>query len=181
MTTIDTVKDDLYDLLPELVGNVSIVKEFDNSQFSSNRKLVKLYILDQEWMNSVCSEDRSHRDFCTKAYGDVLIAGLGLGGDVLLVKDNPLVDSVHVVESNLDVIDAIWDLVSNGNPTLSIYNSTIEDFLTSTQLTFDIIWCDIFIEQGYLIPEQIATFIEIALPRLNQGGQILFWKDSLEV
>lgn len=177
MSTIQTVASDLFDLFEnESNDSVEIIKTSVTYNNGYVQKFVEMKISGIEWMNTGCSEDDNHGEFADLANGDVLIAGLGLGGDVLLVKDKVNVDSVHVVESSADVIDLVWDRISGASGILQVYNQTIESFLQSTSLTFDVIWIDIYRELGIEIPDEIQAMVTLATPRLKQGGRLLFWK-----
>lgn len=177
MSTISTVTNDLFDLLDsESNDSVEIVKSSLTASNGYVQKYIELKISGIDWMNSACNEDENHGEFADLASGDVLIGGLGLGGDVLLVKDKLNVDSIHVVESSADVIDMVWSRVAGVQGNLHIYNQTLESFLQSTSLTFDLIWIDIYRELGIEIPDEIQSLITLATPRLKPGGRILFWK-----
>lgn len=61
-----------------------------------------------QWMSDQPCEFDATLEFCEAAHGDVLILGLGLGiVPAWLLKTNPRVDSITIVELNVDVITLV--------------------------------------------------------------------------
>lgn len=92
----------------------------------------KCYMTDAEF------ERRTNREFMTKAHGDVLIAGLGIG----LILD-PLFDrctSVTVIEKSSDVIG----LVARHYPKATIIHADIFDWKPPIGSMWDTIYFDIW-------------------------------------
>lgn len=55
-------------------------------------------------MSDTSMERRTNAHFVTRAHGDVLIGGLGMGMIVLSIQDNQNVDSITIIEKEQDVI-----------------------------------------------------------------------------
>lgn len=180
MSTSETITDDLYNIYSNGESNDSVlITKSQATVGASTVKFIELKISGIEWMNSGCSGDDHHKEFSSLAVGDVLIAGLGLGGDLLLIKDKQDVDSITVVEESADVIDMVWDRVSQNVGIATIVNSDISDYLNGTSLTFDLIWFDHYREIGDDIVESLQSLRTLALTRLNPGGRVLFWKNPV--
>ena len=173
MSAIHTIHAELRGLLGSVSLNTVVID-------SSSPDLVVLKIGEDSWMNTLVSTDDSHALLNELAYGDVLLGGLGLGGDILLLRDNPNVDNIHVVESDPDVIELVWSKVSDDYPHLTIEQDTLSHFAATTQLRFDTIWPDIFVQPMIDIPEEQAELISLLTPLLRTGGKILFWQDQEE-
>lgn len=70
-------------------------------------KYVRLMRRNELLMSNTPMEERTNIEFCQKAYGDVLIGGLGIGMIIAAIQDNPVVSSITVIEIDQDVIDLI--------------------------------------------------------------------------
>jgi len=60
-------------------------------------------------MQDTTREYREHEEFLDDAYGDILVAGLGLGMIHQSLIDNPNVNSVTIIEKYQEVIDLVWE------------------------------------------------------------------------
>lgn len=70
-------------------------------------RYAKLTINDKVFMTDTAHEKISAIPFLDKAHGHVLVAGLGIGMVLPPLLDDPMVDSVTVIENNADVIDLV--------------------------------------------------------------------------
>ena len=177
--TIRSIREDIWNLHSSNSNNsVEINKQNLTSLPLSERHYLTLSIGANLWMNNLVSEDNSHALLESSAYGDVLLGGLGFGSDVLLLRDKPLIDTICVVETDIDVIELVWTLVSSGYPNLSVYNDSLSNYLQTTTKTFDMVWIDIFTQFISELPEEEALLIQQAQRVLKPNGKILFWKDA---
>ena len=58
-------------------------------------------------MSDTNMEQRTNLRFCLKAYGDIIIGGLGIGMIIMAIQDKPEVKSITVIEKNQEVIDLV--------------------------------------------------------------------------
>lgn len=136
-----------------------------------------LWINDYLWMWDIPIEQDTQRKIANEAYGNVLVAGYGLGIVQKHLLLNPKVDSVTTIEITPEVIEAckkeykcIYGKVINGDfyEYISPYkfNCVIGD-----------IWEDI-LPEGL---EEYERFKNKATRLLNDDGKILAWgKDFFE-
>lgn len=108
--------------------------------------------------------------------GKVLIAGLGLGFDLLNVVDRDCVDEVVLVEKRQVVIDLVWPYIPHIK-TILVYQD-VSEYLRDTKERFDIIYFDIFPGGHESQPDLAKQLIAVADPRLNPGGQVILWSEE---
>lgn len=58
-------------------------------------------------MSNTPMEQRTNREFCRKANGDVLVGGLGIGMIILAIQDKPDVKSITIIEKSQEVIEMV--------------------------------------------------------------------------
>lgn len=97
-------------------------------------------------MSDTPDEIRDHIYFITRAYGDVLIAGLGLGMVLNAVATNEDVKKVTVVENSPDVIKLVADhyRAKPYGPKLEIIEADIFDWKPAKGVTYNHAWFDIW-------------------------------------
>jgi hypothetical protein len=97
-------------------------------------------------MSDTPDEIRDHIYFITRAYGNVLIAGLGLGMVLNAVATNHDVEKVTVVEQSADVIKLVADhyRAKPYGHKLEIVNADIFDWKPAKGVTYDHSWMDIW-------------------------------------
>ena len=84
-----------------------------------------LWVDDSLWMWDIQSERKIQYNLAKKAYGDVLVAGYGLGLVQNYLDNNPYVKSVTTIEISKEVLKACME-------TFGIYGSyIIENFYQS--------------------------------------------------
>ena len=152
---------------------IPIGKKGDYSVRKFNEE-IHLMHKEQSWISTSVWELGTHDELKEKAKGDVLLAGLGLGYDVWMLKDNLDVKSVTVVEFEQDVIDLVWEHIKN--PKSKIVHDRILNYLKTTDKRFDTIWFDIFPNDPFYYPEETKILLNVASHRLNIDGITLFWK-----
>ncbi len=58
-------------------------------------------------MSNTNMEQETNEEFCKRAYGDILIAGLGMGMIVMAIQDKPNVKSITIIEKSHEVIEMV--------------------------------------------------------------------------
>lgn len=111
---------------------------------------IRLIVNDELMMSNTSMEKRTSSEFLSKAWGNVLICGLGIGLVLLPLLKNPNVESITVVEKYRDVIDIVL-------PQIKKYD--VEDKLT-------VVNQDCF-EFSVDIPQFDSIFIDI-WPNINE-------------
>jgi hypothetical protein len=178
MSTIRSIREDVFSTIQEgIVGRVKIVKSVIATTDPSSQRFIELYIGEQPWMNNVVAEDNSHRELYDTARGSVLLAGLGLGCDVILLRDKPSVTSIRVVEINGDVISLVGPQVSGGKVTIEQ-----GDILSWTTIQrYDTIFFDILLDDVDLYPTSKAAMEVVAVRSRAVGGSTLYWRHPTRV
>ena len=176
MSSIATIREDLFAMFShgESVGSASIVKETRDTPCREDQHWLELRENDVPWMNNFCSEDYSHQVLEAEAHGRVLVAGLGLGGDVLILRNKPEVTSIVVVEQSQDIKDLVWPRIRG--PRSAIEVGEISVYMATHPLErFDTLWIDIYLERA---DERSADRSRLGLlmrPILNPGGTVMMW------
>lgn len=150
-------------------GDWSIVKKDNliilNQKFQGN---------EVTWMTNLVWEQGYHRDYLRKVRGDVLLAGLGLGYDVWLVKNMEKVKSVTVVECEYDVIDLVWKHVKNNKS--KIIHDRILNYMKNTDKRYDFIFFDIFQNDPGYFPKETDILTIEGTRILRAEGEIMFFR-----
>lgn len=126
------------------------------------------------WMTNESWEMGTHEHYKSGVRGDVLLAGLGLGYDVWIVKDYEKVKSVDVVECEREVIDLVWDHIKNNKS--HVIHDRILHYMQTTNKKYDFIFFDIFKNDPEYFPKETKILTEAAREILKPGGEILFWR-----
>lgn len=118
---------------------------------------VRLLINGRTIMSNTPMEYLTNLEFIQNCYGDILVAGLGMGMVLMEIVDKPDVRSVTVIEKNQDVIDLVQpQLPLSGK--VRIINADIYNF--STPKMFDYIYFDIWwsiAPESYIFEMPILT------------------------
>ena len=151
---------------------VEILKQKDN---------YFLWIDNELWMWDVETERKIQYELAHQAYGDVIVAGYGLGLVQKYLYDNPNVKSIVTIEKSGQIIKACKDKFNK------IYGDyIIEDFYNynprNTSIKYDCVIGDIWKE---IVPESLDDYKRFktqALKMINPYGyKILAWgKDYFE-
>lgn len=149
------------------VGNWEIFKDEFNVFLRHTKQ-------DFIWMSTLDWEKRRHDVFEKQARGKVLIAGLGLGYDVLIIKNKPNIISIDVIEIDKEIIDLVSSVVKDQK--VKIIHDRILHYMQTTNKKYDTIYFDIFPHDVVNYPEQVQILINQARKMLNTNGKILFWK-----
>lgn len=164
----------IYDNIPaQRIGRFEIIKDS-----GKNTSLVEHSDPFVVWTSMDKNEWHLYQELRELAYGKVLIAGLGLGFDLLNIIGKDSVDEVMVVEKQQAVIDLVWPYIPHKKATLVHQN--ILEYLRNTDERFNIIYFDIFPGGCESFPEQANQLYEAAQSRLESNGQTIFWREILE-
>ena len=128
------------------------------------------------WMTSDQSEVSGMDAHAKAAYGDVLIAGLGLGVLPWLAAKNLNVRSVTVVEIRPEVIELIAPVIANQKTV--IIQGDVWEHIDRHPETYDFIDLDLWPEVGAAVMswQEVQKSCAKALKR---GGQARTWLDEL--
>lgn len=121
------------------------------SHFEVGKEYIQLYKRDEGvMMSDHPSETMSNQDFINKAYGDVLIFGLGLGVIIFPLLEDKDIKSITVVEYDLGVIDMVGQIIKKydtGNKVTIIHGDAFKQHeLFPQSRRFDTIYFDIWIK-----------------------------------
>ncbi len=130
-----------------------------------------LWIDDSLWMWDTPEEKEDQKEVAQQAFGDVLVAGYGLGVVQKYLLGNRRVDTVLTVEKFKEVVDACKKVYGK------IYGKVeVGDFLKYQPLKkFDCVVGDIWPDQAL---EHLDTYIKFknkAKTLLKKEGKILGW------
>lgn len=149
-------------ITPCKVGNVEIdIMDYTQRELGfretisglRKEKYARLRIDGETMMSETPMEHRTNMEFVSKAYGDVLIGGLGIGMIVMAIQDNPQVKSITIVENNENVIEACSSLTFNSKVT--IINDDV--FTYKPERKFDCIYMDIWFYPNEDAYEEMKT------------------------
>lgn len=128
------------------------------------------------WMTTEQSEVSSMDAHAKAAYGEVLLAGLGLGVMTWLTAKNLNVRSITVVEARPEVVELIAPLVENKKTTVLV--GDIWEHLASHPGTYDFIDLDLWPDAATAVLES-AEIHRACSPALKPGGVVRTWLDEL--
>lgn len=106
-------------------------------------KYVKLTHKGAVVMSNTYMEERTNHYFCSRAHGDILIGGLGIGMIILAIQDKPYVNSITVLEKNQEVIDMIVPQLGF-NDKVKIVNADVFTWKPLRGQKYDCIYMDIW-------------------------------------
>lgn len=94
-------------------------------------------------MSDTSMEQRTNLRFCSKAYGDIIIGGLGIGMIVMAIQDKPEVKSITVIEKNQEVIDLVASQL-DFNEKVNIICSDVFEWKPERGVKYDMAYMDIW-------------------------------------
>ncbi len=135
-----------------------------------------LFLDDYLWMWDLPQEQELQRDIANQAFGNVLVAGYGLGIVIKHLLENPKVKSVTTVEKYQEVIDKMKEFEDIHGKVI------IGDFYELPEnRRYDCVIGDIWAEIDRRFLEDYRTFKEKAQKLVKPTGLILGWgKDYFE-
>jgi hypothetical protein len=114
--------------------------------------------VDYEWKTVMADsviEIADNLPFVSKAYGKVLITGLGLGIVPHMLMEKPNVDEILIVEKTPEVVDMVAPYLPNGDITVVLSDA----FTYTPRQKFDCAWHDIWTTIGdYMAGETERLF-----------------------
>lgn len=125
-----------------------------------------------DWMSDSQFEVETAQEFITKARGDVLMCGLGLGFLISHIIDN--IDHLTIIEKEQEVIN-LWT-----NPNPEKINIIKGDAFDGVEGQFDIIYFDIW---ANYFQDKTNDLYRLALKyqdSLKEGGETLWWGNREE-
>ena len=129
-----------------------------------------------EYIMSDCpTEIFTNVEFISRAHGDVLIGGLGLGIMLKILQELPRVTSVTVIEKESEVISLVEDQL--GLPRhIEVINADVFDWIPKKN--YDVIYTDIYSDLS--LPElQKLDFLENKFKKyLQTNGWVSSWRQK---
>ena len=94
-------------------------------------------------MSDTNIEKNTNREFCSKAYGDIIIGGLGIGMIIMAIQDKPEVKSITVIEKNQEVIDMVASQL-DFNEKVNIICADVFEWKPERGVKYDMAYMDIW-------------------------------------
>ena len=94
-------------------------------------------------MSDTSMEQRTNLRFCSKAYCDIIIGGLGIGMIIMAIQDKPEVKSITVIEKNQEVIDIVASQL-NFNNKVKIIHADVFEWKPERGVKYDMAYMDIW-------------------------------------
>ena len=94
-------------------------------------------------MSDTSMEQRTNLRFCSMAYGDFIIGGLGIGMIIMAIQDKPEVKSITVIEKNQEVIDMVASQL-NFNNKVKIIHADVFEWKPERGVKYDMAYMDIW-------------------------------------
>ena len=130
-----------------------------------------LWIDDHLWMYDIPAERKAQKDISNKAFGDVLVAGYGLGILQRFLSENKKVKSITTIEISEEVVNKVKDIYGKIHGDIIIEN--FYDFHTNNK--FNCVIGDIWEEITPGALEDYKKFKNKAKRLLKKNGKILGW------
>lgn len=140
-------------LKPTKLNNYSLeyfsINDIDESIINGipiNKTFVRLIDESNKFSKCVMSntpmEEHTNSDFIYRAFGDILIGGLGIGMIILPLQDKEDVKSITIIEKSKDIVDMISNQLSF-NDKVTIINDDIFTYKPKN-VKYDCIYIDIW-------------------------------------
>ena len=94
-------------------------------------------------MSDTGMEKRTNLKFCSKAHGDIILGGLGIGMVIMAIQDKPEVHSITVIEKNQEVIDLVASQLEL-NDKVKIVHADVFDWNPEKGVKYDMSYMDIW-------------------------------------
>ncbi len=140
----------------------------------NHKKHSFIFINNLLWMWDTPQERSLQKELAKKAYGDVLVAGYGLGIVTEFLTKNPKVKSITTVEKYKEILDKVSE-------SKKIYgNVIISDFYNVSEYKkYDCVIGDIWPEIDALYLKDYIKFKKKAEKLLKDSGNILAWGGAI--
>lgn len=141
-------------------------------EFADDFPSAMLYENEQCWMADTPLEQESYRIPTLLARGRVLVIGLGLGLFPVLLRDDPLVDSITIVERDKEVVELVYESIKTKKISLEVSDG--KTYLKNTSKAFDYIFIDVW---GSIVAvlKEVDHWTRLASGRLRPGGRVYCW------
>jgi hypothetical protein len=118
---------------------------------------------------------QGYTEFFKNAYGDVLVAGLGMGMCTVALENNPRVKSITMVEVEWEIIQLVSSsLWTNGKQI--IINKNIFEF--ETDKVFDVMFFDIWMNPTKEGKDELEFLKKKFEKNLRDGGWVSCWRED---
>ena len=124
------------------------------------------------WMSNTLMEVRTHQEAISRAKGNILVAGLGLGMFLTAIKDKKEVNKITVIEKSKEVIELIGKYYQDKK--IEIVNADI--FKYQTKEKFDFIWLDIW---PYICNDNLQEMEFLKNKFSKNSKDILCWSEEI--
>jgi len=126
------------------------------------------------WIMTSNLEQKANHSIAQGACGKILMAGLGVGWEAFFLNDDSHVETITIVEKDLNIITLSSPVLSHKEK-VTIKNDTILHFMQTTRNKYDTIYFDVFPANPIYFPEEVKILTDAAQNILNEHGKILFW------
>lgn len=152
-------------------------REYDGFRAGVYVKLIKKGdLFNDPMISDTFMEKETQFDFVEAAYGDVLIAGLGIGMVVLAVQEMPIVSSVTVVEKEREVLDLVAPQLHLRDKTVIVPEDIFEYAKHSFLPKWDTIYFDIWDNICGDNWEDMKKLQRMFRSKLREGGWMSCWR-----
>jgi len=147
------------------------------------RRQGKFTVIKDRGLFALCSDDVNgylqhneiwefgiYDEYEENVYGDVLVAGLGLGYALRCVRTNRDVTSIDCVEIEQDIIDLVWDFVKEDR--YNVFCADITEYLGRVTKEYDFILLDIYGVDPSERTNSARALCNLAKQRLKRGGTL---------
>lgn len=124
------------------------------------------------WGSDSPEEREVRKKAAEKAFGNVLIVGLGLGVINEYLKINPNITSITTIEFSQDVIDIVKENFPDRLVDIRLITGEYFEYAKKTKEKFDYIYGDIFSKAGVPYHKKWERFIDSAKNLLTSFGEI---------
>lgn len=141
-------------------------------EFADDFTSTMLYEDEQCWMADTPLEQESYRIPALLARGRVLVMGLGLGFFPVLLRDNPFVKSITIVERDKGIAELVYEHIKTKKTSLEVLDG--QTYLKETSKAFDFIFIDVW---GTLLDvlKEVDYWTGLASSRLTPSGKVYCW------
>lgn len=168
--------DEFYDTVIEgQLGIWKISKDEDKNIMLFDTARNFTWMMERRW------EINSYNSLKINPHGDILMAGLGIGYEAFILKDNLDVNSITIIEKEENIINLTTKYLKHKK--IKVRHDTIFKYMISTKDKYDLVYFDIFQEtpaETHFIDETRILKIE-AKKILKPSGRIHFWNKFMPV
>jgi hypothetical protein len=133
------VRDDFIELDGEIIPQIGY--------FKKPFKYLTLFQNDKEWMSLKPNEINTMKKDISESFGNVLVAGLGMGYFSYMISLKENVKKITIVEKDKDLINFFNKTILNNfeyKDKIKIINDDFFNYISNNQLDFDFCYIDIY-------------------------------------